>query len=393
MQHAKTGHLLFTAHRPDLVFSRGKGSYLWDTSGRKYLDCINGWAVNCYGHSPAFLAKALYRQTRTLVNASPSFFNETMITFAEMLCEASGLDKAFFCATGAEANEGAIKLARKYGALKKNGAFEIITFTNSFHGRTLAAMSASGKAAFKPLFEPKVPGFIHVPINDFDALKKAVSAATCALMLEPVQGEGGVYEVDPVFLKKAAALCREQGVLLVFDEIQTGLCRTGALFCFEHYGILPDILTLGKGIGGGYPLAALLCREGLDIFEAGDQGGTYSAVSLSMAAGISILSRMRADRLWENAARMGLMITRRLESLAARYPLTNIRGKGLLLAFDLKGEDTKTFVEVCRGKGLLLNSPQPGVIRLMPALNIQERHIKELFTILENVLKEWFSRT
>lgn len=393
MNKSQADHLLFVAHKPDIVFSKGKGSYLWDTDGKQYLDFINGWAVNCYGHSPAFLADALKRQANRLINASPSFYNDIQIKYADLLCGVSSYDKAFFCPTGAEANECAIKLARKYGSIHKNGAHEIITLKKSFHGRTLSTMSASGKEKFKSLFEPKVPGFVHVDINDFDALENAVTANTCAVMMEPVQGEGGVYEIDRQYIEQVSALCKRNNILLIFDEIQTGLGRTGKLFCYEHFGVLPDIMTLGKGIGGGYPLAAMLCKKELDIFEAGDQGGTYSAVSLSMAAGHAVLTKILKDKLWENANEMGNAIMFRLHELAQQYGLSEIRGKGLIIAFDMERQDTAEFVTLCRGIGLLINSPQPGTIRIIPALNITKRHVDEFFQLLTRGFAMWKLQT
>ena len=380
--------ILFTTVRPEVVMEKGEGLYLWDTDGKKYLDFVGGWAVTSLGHSPAVIAKALARQSKVLVNASPSFLNIPMIEYARLLVNRSCFDRVFFASSGAEANEGAIKLARKYGSLYRDGAFEIITTVNSFHGRTLATMSATGKKKWKNLFEPKVPGFIHVPLNDFAALKAAVNSRTCAVMLEPIQGEGGVFEVDFDYIRQLRQLCDEQGILLIFDEVQTGLARTGKLFAYQHYGVEPDVMTLAKGIGGGFPLAALLVKERFNIFEAGDQGGTYSGQPLAMAVGLAVMQQVLEKNLVDNAAMQGEYIQKKLRELAARFQLTNIRGKGLLLAFDLPTEQGAEVVAACLRQGLLVNSPQPATIRLMPALIVNTAEIDWMTEILANVLQE-----
>ena len=380
--------ILFTTVRPEVVMEKGEGLYLWDTDGKKYLDFVGGWAVTSLGHSPAVIAKALARQSKVLVNASPSFLNIPMIEYARLLVSNTCFDRVFFASSGAEANEGAIKLARKYGSLYRDGAFEIITTVNSFHGRTLATMSATGKKKWKNLFEPKVPGFIHVPLNDFAALKAAVNSRTCAVMLEPIQGEGGVFEVDFDYIRQLRQLCDEQGILLIFDEVQTGLARTGKLFAYQHYGVEPDVMTLAKGIGGGFPLAALLVKERFNIFEAGDQGGTYSGQPLAMAVGLAVMQEVLEKNLVDNAAMQGEYIQKKLRELAARFQLTNIRGKGLLLAFDLPTEQGAEVVAACLRQGLLVNSPQPATIRLMPALIVNTAEIDWMTEILANVLQE-----
>ncbi|MBI4976821.1 MAG: acetylornithine transaminase [Spirochaetes bacterium] len=380
-------HILSVSVKPDTVMTRGKGDWLWDTNGRRYLDFIAGWAVNALGHSPRVLKRALARQAGRLVNASPTFYNDVQAEFAELLAKHSGFDRVFFCSTGAEANESAVKLARKYGALHRNGAYGIVTLTGSFHGRTLATMSASGKAAFKPLFEPKVSGFTHVPINDIAALDAAVDDSVCAVMLEPVQGEGGVYPADAAYLEAARRITRERNVLLIFDEVQTGLGRTGRLFAFQRHGIIPDILTLGKGIGGGFPLAAMLCPEALNIFTPGEQGGTYTGQPLAMAAGLAVVGEIIKRDLSGRAETMGALIQKRLHGLAARFPICNIRGEGLLIAFDMPGIDTAKLRDACFADGLIINAPQPNTIRFMPALTVAEKSILHMFRILERVLE------
>ncbi|MFF2888957.1 aspartate aminotransferase family protein [Paenibacillus sp. NPDC057967] len=378
-------HVLNTAIRPDIVMARGEGMMLYDTEGNSYLDFIGGWAVNSLGHSPVVLQQALAEQASKLVHASPAFYNEPQIQFAEQLTSVSGMDKVFFTSTGAEANESAVKLARKHGALNLNGAYEVITLTNSFHGRTLAMMSATGKAQWKPLFAPKVDGFVHVPINDLDACFAAVTNQTCAIMVELVQGEGGVHAVSEAYLYGLRKICDMYGILLIFDEIQTGLGRTGKMFAYQHYGIQPDILTLGKGIGGGFPLSAMLTKEQYDLFQPGDQGGTYIGQPLAMAAGLAVLGELLRLDLADQAYKQGHYLMEGLKRLSATMPITNVRGLGLLLAFDVP--DAPSLVEKCREKGLLVNAPNAHTIRLMPALIVEHSHIDAMLDILQEALQ------
>ncbi|MFD0678018.1 MULTISPECIES: aspartate aminotransferase family protein [unclassified Paenibacillus] len=381
MDEAKKS-ILFTAARPELVMERGEGMYLWDTDGNRYLDFIGGWAVTCLGHSPEIVREALNRQSGMLINSSPSFYNKPMLEFASLLTNNSCFDRVFFASSGAEANEGAIKLARKHGQLNLGGAFEIITIINSFHGRTLAMMSATGKQQWEPLFAPKVPGFKHVPLNDIDACQAAINSNTCAIMLELVQGEGGVHEVDAEYLYKVRELCDEFGLMLIFDEIQTGLGRTGKLFAYEHYGIEADVMTLGKGIGGGFPLSALLVKEPYNIFEPGDQGGTYSGQPLAMAVGLAVVKEIIDKKLSVHAEEQGNYMYNSLRDIAHKYQLKQLRGKGLLLAFDLPEARGSELVSECLKDGLLINSPKPITIRLMPSLIVSKEEIDAMIQIL-----------
>lgn len=378
--------ILFTTKRPDIVMERGEGVYLWDTEGKSYLDFMGGWAVTALGHCPKVLTEALINQSKILINASPSYYNKPMIEFAKLLTDNSCFDRVFFTNSGSEANEGAIKLARKYGAKFLNGAYEIITTVNSFHGRTLATMSATGKKIWEDLYEPKVPGFKHVPLNDLEAIKTAITPNTCAIMFEPIQGEGGVNELDKGYIKALREICKERKILLIFDEVQTGLGRTGSLFAYEHYGIEPDIMTLAKGIGGGYPLSALLVKEEFNIFEPGDQGGTYSAQPLGMAAGLAVVGEIINKNLANNANMQGEYIVKRLNEIKDKYKLNNIRGKGLLLAFDIPENNGSEIVKECLNEGLLINSPRPSIIRLMPPLIITENDTDKMLNILCKVL-------
>jgi acetylornithine/N-succinyldiaminopimelate aminotransferase len=389
--NAANHSLLFTAHRPEIVMERGEGMILWDTEGKKYLDFIGGWAVTSLGHSPQVIQAALSSQAALLMNTSPSFYNKPMIEFATMLTDISCFDKVFFASSGAEVNEGAIKLARKYGSKSLGGAYEIITITNSFHGRTITTMAATGKANWQNLFAPLTPGFSHVPLNDIEACKSAMNRNTCAIMLELIQGEGGVHSVDAEYLYELRSICDDRGILLIIDEIQTGLGRTGKMFAYEHYGIQADIMTLGKGIGGGFPLSAMLTRDKLNIFDAGDQGGTYSGQPLAMAVGQAVVREIITKKLPLNAELQGNYIIQRLLEIQEKYQLTRVRGKGLLLAFDLPAPRGPELVSKCRDAGLLINSPNPMTIRLMPPLIVSREDIDVMLGILCSVLDRMYS--
>ena len=372
--------------RPKTVFVRGEGSWLWDDTGKRYLDFIQGWAVNCLGHSPPSVADAVAAQAKTLITASPAYYNGASLKLAKALVEHSCFDQVFFANSGAEANEGAIKLARKYGALHRGGAFEIITFEGGFHGRTLATMSASGKKAFEPLFEPKVKGFPKARLNDIASVAELINKNTVAVMLEPIQGEAGVWPATDQFLQELRALTQAHGLLLIFDEIQTGMGRTGKLFHYEHAGIAPDIMTLGKGIGGGAPLAALLATEQASCFEHGDQGGTFNGNSLMCAAGFAVLEEVSRPDFLKSVADNGRFLESELQRLSARHGLGGVRGRGLLLALDLKLPIGPALVAQALDKGLLLNSPQADALRFMPALNVTREEISQMIDELDGIL-------
>jgi acetylornithine/N-succinyldiaminopimelate aminotransferase len=361
--------------RPEVVFVRGEGAHLWDHTGKRYLDFVQGWAVNCLGHSPPAVADAIAAQAKRLLTPSPAFYNDASLKLANALVENSCFDQVFFANSGAEANEGAIKLARKYGSKHRGGAFEIITFEGGFHGRTLATMSASGKKAFEPLFEPKVAGFRKARLNDLASVEALISDNTVAVMLEPIQGEAGVWPATDQFLRELRALTKEHGLLLIVDEIQTGIGRTGKLFHYEHAGIEPDIMTLGKGIGGGVPLAALLATSHASCFEHGDQGGTFNGNPLMCAAGLAVLEQVSQPEFLKSAVDAGLLLESELQRLSARHGLGDIRGRGLLLALDLKLPIGASIVAQAFADGVLLNSPQPDALRFMPALNVAREEI------------------
>jgi acetylornithine/N-succinyldiaminopimelate aminotransferase len=378
--------LMDITSRPTTVFVRGEGSFLWDDSGKRYLDFMQGWAVNCLGHSPPVVADALAEQSKLLLTPSPAFYNAPSLKLAKALVDHSCFDQVFFANSGAEANEGAIKLARKYGALHRNGAYEIITFEGGFHGRTLATMSASGKKAFEPLFEPKVSGFPKAQLNDLASVERLMSDKTIAVMLEPIQGEAGVWPATDQFLRDLRNLTRAHGLLLIVDEIQTGMGRTGKLFHHQHAGIEPDIMTLGKGIGGGVPLAALLATEAASCFVHGDQGGTFNGNPLMCAAGLAVLQHVAEPDFLKAVVDSGLCLESELQRISARHGLGDVRGKGLLLALDLRIPIAGEIVAQAFENGLLLNAPRPDALRFMPALNVTRSEIAGMVDCLDSIL-------
>ena len=380
--------LMKITDRPPVVMVEGHGSWLRDEEGKRYLDFVQGWAVNCLGHSPAAIAATVAFQAGRLVNCSPAYYNAEMAQLATRLAAASGLAQVFFCNSGAEANEGAIKLARKWGARYRNGAHEIITMDHGFHGRTLATMAASGKAAWEALFEPKVSGFTKVPLGDLDAVKRAITPRTVAVMLEPIQGEAGVYPAGDEFLRALRALTAEAGLLLILDEIQTGIGRTGRFLAYEHAGIAPDILTLGKGLGGGVPLAALVAAEAVCCFEPGDQGGTFNGSPLMTAIGNAVVETVNQPAFLADVAAKGDYLMDRLRRLSAQLGHGEVRGRGLLIALELKGTDAGKVSRTAMDRGLLINAPRPDTLRFMPALNVTRDEIDQILAGLEAVLRE-----
>lgn len=385
-QTTRFDSLMAITNRPDTVMVEGHGSWLIDSSGRRYLDFIQGWAVNCLGHSPAVMSDAIARQATRLISPSPAFYNDQAIRLADLLTTNSCCDRVFFTSSGAEANEGAIKLARKWGSVHRSGAFEIITMINGFHGRTLATMSASGKEPWRDLFEPKVPGFVKVPLGDLAALKAAISERTVAIMLEPVQGEAGVIPAGAGFLQGVRRLADEQGLLLILDEVQTGMGRLGTLFAYQQAGIEPDIMTLGKGIGGGVPLAALLAKEAVCCFAPGDQGGTYNGNPLMAAVGCAVLEELLGPGFLEQVRAMGSRLADGLRQLSARHGLGEVRGTGLLLALALPAGNGEMLALAAREAGLIVNAARPDALRFMPALNVTAEEVDLCLEILEQVV-------
>ena len=374
--------------RHPIVFTRGEGHYIWDSDNNKYLDFIQGWAVNCLGHCPPVLAQAIAAQAQTLINCSPAYYNAPMLELSDLLAAKSGFEHVFFANSGAEANEGAIKLARKWGQLHKDGAYKIISMDHGFHGRTLATMSASGKAGWDTLFEPKVPGFYKVPLNDIAAVEAAITPQTVAVLLEPIQGEAGVFVAEDNYLRQLRQVTQDHNILLIVDEVQTGIGRTGALFAFAHAGITPDIMTLGKGLGGGAPIAALLAQKDVSCFAPGDQGGTFNGNALMTAAALAVLKTVSAEGFLENVVAQEKYLREKLAALADKHRFGEVRGRGLLLALDLKREIGVEMAAAALNKGLLINAPRPDTLRFVPALNIGKEQIDAMIEILDEVAGE-----
>ena len=386
-----THSVMFITQRPDVVMVEGAGSWLTDNNGKRYLDFLQGWAVNCLGHSNPGMIAALNAQAKKLINPSPAFYNEPMIGLSNLLTAHSCFNKVFFANSGAEANEGAIKLARKWGQLNKNGAFEIITFDHSFHGRTIATMSASGKPNWDTMFAPQVAGFPKADLNDLESVKKLVTDKTVAVMLEPVQGEGGVIPTTKEFMRELRQFTKENNILLIADEVQAGCGRTGTLFAYQQYGIEPDIMTLGKGIGGGVPLAALMATDAVACFVPGDQGGTYNGNPLMTAVGISVIEQLLAPGFLESVKAKGELLKSELLKLCAEFNLEGERGEGLLRALMLGKDIGGNLVDLARERspeGLLINSPRPNLLRFMPALNVSDDEIHQMCSMLRELLKE-----
>ncbi|WP_019451780.1 acetylornithine transaminase [Cupriavidus sp. BIS7] len=383
--------LMYITNRPELVFTEGKGSWLTDHNGKRYLDFVQGWAVNALGHSNEGMIAALEKQARKLLNPSPAFYNEPMLKLARQLTDNSCFDKVFFANSGAEANEGAIKLARKWGRKHKNGAYEIITMDHSFHGRTLATMSASGKAGWDTIFAPQVPGFPKAELNDLASVEKLITDKTVGIMLEPVQGEGGVIPASREFMQGLRALADKHKLLFIVDEVQTGCGRCGTLFAYELSGVEPDIMTLGKGIGGGVPLSALLCKAEAASFEAGDQGGTYNGNPLMTAVGSSVIEQLTAPGFLDDVKAKGEYLREQLLVLTKEFGLGGERGEGLLRALVLGKDIGPQIVEEAREMGpagLLLNAPRPNLLRFMPALNVTREEIDQMIGMLRDLLKK-----
>ena len=375
-------HIMKITERPSPVMVKGEGSWLWDRDGRRYLDFVQGWAVNSLGHSPRAVLDALSAQGSRLINCSPAYYNEPMARLTGLLADASGLDQVFLCNSGAEANEGAIKLARKWGGRHRDGAYEIVTMVGSFHGRTLATMAASGKPGWDDIFPPKVHGFRKVPLGDLGAVAAAITSRTVAVMLEPIQGEAGVYPVGDDYLRALSAMTKEHSLLLILDEIQTGVGRTGRFFGYQHAGIAPDIVTVGKGVGGGVPLAALIAAAPVSCFEYGDQGGTFNGNPLMAAVGCAVVETIARPEFLESVASNGAYLMARLRALAAEMGHGEVRGRGLLLALELRGQDAKKVAAAALDNGLLVNAPRPDTVRFMPALTVSRDEIDEMLTIL-----------
>jgi predicted acetylornithine/succinylornithine family transaminase len=377
----------FEKVRVPVVLVKGKGVWVWDDKGKKYLDFVAGWAVNCLGHSHPVVVKAVTEQVKKLIHTSNQFYTVPQLQLAKLLVENSCFDRVFFANSGLEANEGAVKLARRYGKLKLNGAYEVITALGSFHGRSLAMTAATGQESFHTPYTPLPTGFINVKYNDIEAIKAATTDKTCAVMLELIEAESGVNVPDDDYVKKVRQWCDQKGILLILDEIQTGIGRLGALYGYELYGIEPDIISLAKGMAGGVPIGAILAKEGCSVFVAGDHGGTFCGNPLACATGYATMKYLIENNIAGNAKVVGLYLMEKLNGLKKKYSfITDVRGRGLLLAVEFNSEIGQNVLIACLENGLLVNKVKPNAIRLMPPLIITNKDVDEAIGILDKVL-------
>ncbi|KAB0497445.1 aspartate aminotransferase family protein [Pseudomonas vancouverensis] len=376
--HLSSEYLMTSVERPKQMFVRGQGSWLWDSEDRAYLDFCQGGGANSLGHSPSALVNAITAQAQSLINPGFNLNNSGMLNLSERLCASTGSDQAYLLNTGSEACEAAIKLARKWGQLHRGGASRIIVASNGCHGRSLATISASDSSALVNRFEPQLPGFSLVPFNDLPAMHAAVDERTVAIMLEPIQSEAGVIPATAHYLKGVERLCRELGILLILDEVQTGVGRCGSLLAEQSYGVKADITVLGKGLGGGVPLAALLARGKACCFEMGELTGTHHGNALMAAAGLAVLDNVQDPRFLKHVAESGQHLREGLARLSHRYGHGELRGQGLLWGLTLSDDSAQAVVKAALYEGLLLNAPQPNCLRFTPALNVSNANIDEM---------------
>jgi len=386
-QELEHKYFMHTVERTPVTLVRGQRARVWDEDGRQYLDFVGGWGVNSLGHCHPVVAEAVAEQAHTLIQTSNQFYTIPQIRLAELLVQNSCLDKVFFSNSGVEANEGAVKLARRYGKRYLDGAYEVITAMDSFHGRTLAMVAASGQTKFQQPYVPLPAGFINVEHNNIEAIKAVTTNQTCAVMLEPVQGEGGVNLPSNNYLPAVRAWCDQNGILFILDEIQTGIGRTGTLFAYEQYGIEPDIMTLAKGLASGVPIGAVLAKDRASVFTPGEHGSTFGGNPLACAAGYATLKYVIDQDIAGNAKRVGQYLTKGLERLKQKFQfITDVRGRGLLVAVEFSSDIAGAALTACLDRGLLVNRVKPNALRFMPSLIIGKDEVDEALGILDEAL-------
>lgn len=386
-QELERKYFMHTVERIPVTLVRGEGARVWDDNGREYLDFVAGWAVNSLGHCHPVVAEALAEQARTLIQTSNQYYTVPQLRLAELLINNCCLDKVFLANSGAEANEGAVKLARRYGQRHLHGAYEVISALGSFHGRTLGMVAATGQAKHQQPYSPLPVGFINVAYNDIEAIKAATTDKTCAVMLEPVQGEGGVNLPDDNYLKMVRDWCDQKGMLLILDEIQTGIGRMGTLFAYEQYGIEPDVMTLAKGLGSGVPIGAILAKDGAAVFVPGEHGSTFGGNPLACAAAYATLEFIIGNDIAGKVREVGQYLMGGLEGLKKKYQfITEVRGRGLLVAMEFNSEMAASVLTACLDRGLLVNRVKPNALRLMPPLIIGNGEVDEALGILDKAL-------
>jgi len=375
-----------------IVMDRGDGCYLYDTNNKEYLDFVSGIAVNSLGYGNLEFIKNLSHQILKLNHCSNLYWNQPQIELAELLIENSDFDKVFFCNSGAESVEAALKLCRKYGKQTKgNDCYEIITMKNSFHGRTLGAITSTGQEKYQKNFTPLLPGIKYAEFNNFNSILENISEKTCAVLIEPIQGEGGIKPASQDFLSNLRNICTEKDILLVFDEVQCGIGRTGKLFAYQNYDIVPDIICLAKGLGNGFPIGAMMAvQKAAESFSPGDHASTFGGNPLAATAGKTVISEILKDGFLQNVEIHGKFLREKLENLKSKFPqITDIRGIGLMQGIELN-DDISKIVESCTQKGLLLVGAGTNVIRFVPPLIVQKHHIDKAISILEEVLEEHY---
>ena len=380
---------MHTIERLPVTLVRGQGAKVWDDKDKEYLDFVGGLAVNSLGHCHPVVSQALTEQAKTLIQTSNHFYTIPQIRLAELLVQNSCFDKVFFCNSGAEANEGAVKLARRFGKLYLDGAFEVITTFNSFHGRTLAMVAATGQKNLQEPYTPLVNGFVNVEYNRIEAIKQATNSQTCAVMLEPIQAEGGVDVPSKDYLQKVRDWCDKKKILLILDEIQTGMGRTGTLFAYQQYGVEPDIMTLAKGLASGVPIGVVMAKKKADVFKAGEHGSTFGGNPLACAAAYAAVKFIIENDVTGNAERVGQYLNKRLEELKTEFDfIVEVRGRGFLQAMQFNKDIADGVVMACLQKGLLVNRVKPNALRFIPPLIIGEKEVDRAKEILQEVLAE-----
>ena len=378
-----------TVRRQPVVIVRGEGSRVWDADGREYLDFVAGWAVDTLGHSHPVITQAIVEQAGTLLQTSNQYYTVPQIMLAELLIENSCLDRVFFGNSGAEANEGALKLARKYGKQHRDGAYEVITALNSFHGRTMTTVAATGQPHYQEAFQPLQPGYVHVDYNDAEAIMNATTDKTAAVMLEPVQGEGGVVIPDDDYLQRVRQWCDQNDLLLILDEVQTGMGRLGSLFGYQEYGVEPDVMTLAKGLGFGVPIGAFLSKESAMALVPGDHGSTFGGNALTTAAAYAGTKFLIDNDIPAQVKRMEVHLLDRLNGLQSQFSfISEVRGKGLLAALEFDSDISGQVLTNANAAGILLNAVRPNAVRFMPPLNITAEEIDEGIERLAEALRK-----
>ncbi|QCX34434.1 aspartate aminotransferase family protein [Caloramator sp. E03] len=384
-------HIMNTYNRFDVVFEKGFGCRVYDVNGKEYIDFVSGVAVNCLGHCHPVIVNALKEQSQKLIHISNLYYNKPQIELAEKIISLSNHKSVFFCNSGTEATEAALKLARKYGKLKGgNSKNKIIYMKNSFHGRTLGALSVTGQLKYQMDFMPLIPEVIPVSFNDIDEIEKVMNENTCAVILEPIQGEGGIISANKDYLIKVRELCDKFDALLIFDEVQCGIGRTGKFFAYENFGVIPDVVCLAKGLGGGFPIGAIIANEKADVaFVKGDHGSTFGGNPLACAVSLSVLNELISSKIIENVNTLSKYLVDKLYNIKNKYGLIDeIKGIGLLLGISLK-VDVKNFVNKCFENGLLLVSAGSNTVRLLPPLNISFDDIDCAIDIIEKTISSY----